>query len=414
LSNKTRRKKIARSKQESSGVKRERCTPDMEIGTGSSRSGSPYSPNSHSYQPQTPSNAETPSNSCFSPPERFSPGNQNIATSKLMSEGLQMSRNYSDFMRSLAAKYNNSNPNDYPSQQTNSLISLMDSRSSCKELVSGEGSSHQTSTFPLFNIPMSSFTSNAMAARKHSELASTGSGSGKKERKEEFFTIPVLPLCGLVQDANIHQGLPPGFPSNPTMDMSSTQALLSIVRSATARNAQQINTYFGGVAAPTSTASLKRTAETAGIASQTPLDLSAPVAKRPYAETLAQSTGRNSRFLDSARASSLESDNLFKRQYSPTDRKSPSRFVANVISAYVNANNAEKKVATQNTVSVVHAPTNCHLSCAAHSCSPAAAEVREWSISHVVDFVRSIDLCKEYAQVSHLLYSAMSARCSIT
>ena len=382
----------------SSGVKRERCTPDMEIGTGSSRSGSPYSPNSHSYQPQTPSNTETPNNSCFTPPERFSPGNQNIATSKLMSEGLQMSRNYSDFMRSLAAKYNNSNPNDYQSQQTNSLISLMDSRSSCKELVSGEGSS-QTSTFPLFNIPISSFASNAMATRKHSELASTGSGSGKKERKEDIFTIPVLPLCGLVQDTNIHQRLPPGFPSNPTMDMSSTQALLSIVRSATARNAQQMNTYFGGVANPTSTAPLKRTAETAGMASQTPLDLSAPVAKRPYAETLAQSTGR-SRFHEHslARASSLESDNLFKRQYSPTDRKSPSRFVANVITAYVNAN-AEKKVATQNTVSVIHAPTNCHLSCASHSCSPAAAEVREWSISHVVDFVRSIDLCKEYAQV---------------
>jgi hypothetical protein len=348
-----------------------------------------------------------PNNSCFSPPERFSPGNQNIASSKLMSEGLQMSRNYSDFMRSLAAKYNNSNPNDYQAQQTSSLISLMDSRSSCKELVSGEGSS-QTSTFPLFNIPMSSFTSNAIATRKHSDLASTGSGSGKKERKEEFFTIPVLPLCGLVQDTNMHQGLPPGFPSNPTMDMSSTQALLSIVRSATARNAQQINTYFGGLASTqTSTTSLKRTAETVGIASQTPLDLSASVAKRPYVETQAQSIIRN-RFHEhpSARTPTLESDTLLKRQYSPTDRKSPSRFVANVITAYVNANNAEKKMTAQNTVSVAqHASANCHLSCAAHACSPAAAEVREWSISHVVDFVRSIDLCKEYAQVKHRLVS---------
>ena len=74
-----------------------------------------------------------------------------------MSEGLHMSRNYSDFMRSLAAKYNNTNPNDY---RTNSLISLLDSRA--KDLVSGEGSS-QSSVFPLLNLPLSSFSSNAAA-----------------------------------------------------------------------------------------------------------------------------------------------------------------------------------------------------------------------------------------------------------
>ena len=175
-----------------------------------------------------------------------------------------MSRNYSDFMRSLAAKYNNTNPNpnDY---RTNSLISLLDSRA--KDLVSGEGSS-QSSVFPLLNLPLSSFSSNAAAlaaARKHSDLALAGSGSGKKERKEEFSTIPALPLCGLVQDTNVHQALPPGFSSSPAMDMSSTQALLSIVRSASARNTQQLDTYFSGVGTPTSAVSLKRPAETVGV-----------------------------------------------------------------------------------------------------------------------------------------------------
>ena len=317
-----------------------------------------------------------------------------------MSEGLHMSRNYSDFMRSLAAKYNNTNPNDY---RTNSLISLLDSRA--KDLVSGEGSS-QSSVFPLLNLPLSSFSSNAAAlaaARKHSDLALAGSGSGKKERKEEFSTIPALPLCGLVQDTNVHQALPPGFSSSPAMDMSSTQALLSIVRSASARNTQQLDTYFSGVGTPTSAVSLKRPAETVGLSTHIPLDLSASMVKRPYVEPQSESFGRG-RFREhsSSRSPAIESDTILKdRQYSPTGRKSPSaRFITDVISAYANAQ-AEKKVATQpNKVSVAQLPANCRLSCAAHSCSPAAAEVREWSISHVVDFVKSIDLCAEYAQVN--------------
>lgn len=110
----TRRKKAVRTAQ-TAGVKNERCSPDPEIGTESSRSDSPHSPCSSSFRTRTPSFPGTPPNPPFTPPERFSPAS-NLNSSggnKLMMEGVHMSRNYSDFMRSLAAKYNNANPNEY-------------------------------------------------------------------------------------------------------------------------------------------------------------------------------------------------------------------------------------------------------------------------------------------------------------
>ncbi|KZS04721.1 Uncharacterized protein APZ42_032275 [Daphnia magna] len=392
LSNKARRKKIVRNSSPSANVKHERFSPEMETGTASSRSASPCSPISHSFRPPTPSTAETPNNSCVSPAERFSPGNYNASNNKFMSEGLQMSRNYSDFMRSLAAKYNNSN--DYRSQQTNSLMSILDSRASCKDLIFGEGSS-QSPPFPLFNLPLNTFTSHGLAASKHYEMTSALGDTGKKEKKE-FSTIPLLPFSGLGQDNSIRQALPPGFHAGPAMDMSSTQALLSIVRSATARGSPRIDPYFNDATTRTGSASLKRSAvETVAVASHIPLDLSASMAKRPYVDSQLESLGR-SRFsqLSSSRSPAIDPNNIPGRQFSPIGRKSPSsHFASDTINAY-----GEKKIVIQNKSAASQLLPNCRLSCAAHSCSAAAVEVQKWSISHVVDFVKSIDICSEYAQ----------------
>lgn len=124
---KARRKKVNRAATAISGtatgVKNERCTPEPDIGNESPRSESPHSPGSSSFRTRTPSFAGTPPNPPFTPPERFSPAsfnnnnnnnsiNNNNSNNKAIMEGLNMSRNYSDFMRSLAAKYNNSNPNE--------------------------------------------------------------------------------------------------------------------------------------------------------------------------------------------------------------------------------------------------------------------------------------------------------------
>ncbi|KAI9565196.1 hypothetical protein GHT06_008976 [Daphnia sinensis] len=388
--NKARRKKNVRNNSPSANVKHERFSPDMETGTASSRSASPSSPISNSFRAPTPSTTETPNNSCASPAERFSPGNYNASNNKSMSEGFQMSRNYSDFMRSLAAKYNNSN--DYRSQQTNSLISILDSRASCKDLIFGEGSS-QSPPFPLFNLPMNTFTSHALATTKHYEMASTMGETGKKERKE-FSTIPLLPLSGLGQ--GIRQALPPGFHSSPAMDMSSTQALLSIVRSATARGSPRIDPYLSDATTRTGTASLKRSSvETVAVASHIPLDLSASMAKRPHMDSQLESLS-SSRFsqLSSSRSSAVDPKNISGRQFSPVDRNSPSsRFASDTTNAH-----GEKKLAIQNKSTAAQLLPNCRLSCAAHSCSTAAVEVQKWSISNVVDFVKSIDICSEYAQ----------------
>lgn len=360
-----------------SDVKRERCSPDPEIGTESSRSASPYSPNSSSLR-------------TTNTPDRFSPANQQ--NNKLqMSDGLHTSRSYSDFMRCLASKYNNSNPNEY---RTNNLISLLDTRSSS---FGGEGSSSSALTpsssfFPLLNLPLAS----SFSGRKEARLTPTESGSGgKKERKDD------LPLCGLMQEANPPQ-LASGFFSSPNMDMSSTQALLNIVRSASARNnqQQQLDTYLSPAASSLSS-SLKRPAAemTMALTSHTPLDLSASMVKRPYVLEQPQE-GRNQRLHPSSRSPAVvESDNLVKdNQYSPIgSSRQSSRFLTDVITACYTNQAAEKNKTT--TEKVGQLPASCRLSCSAHACSPTAAEVRQWSIAHVVDFVKSIDLCTEYAQV---------------
>lgn len=310
-----------------------------------------------------------------------------------MSDGLHTSRSYSDFMRCLASKYNNSNPNEY---RTNNLISLLDTRSSS---FGGEGSSSSSLTpsssfFPLLNLPLAS----SFSGRKEARLTPTESGSGgKKERKDD------LPLCGLMQEANPPQ-LASGFFSSPNMDMSSTQALLNIVRSASARNnqQQQLDTYLSPAASSLSS-SLKRPAAemTMALTSHTPLDLSASMVKRPYVLEQPQE-GRNQRLHPSSRSPAVvESDNLVKDNSPIGSSRQSSRFLTDVITACYTNQTAEKNKAT--TEKVGQLPASCRLSCAAHACSPTAAEVRQWSIAHVVDFVKSIDLCTEYAQVRTLL-----------
>lgn len=422
-SNKARRKKNSRN----SGipladVKQERGSPDLEIETGSSRSASPYSPSSNSLTTRTPPTARTPNNAAgFFTAERLSPGNLNSTNNnnnnnKLMSQGLYMSRSCSDFMRSLAAKYNNSNPND---NSTNNLLSLLELRSSYKDLIPEEGSS-QLSTFaplgfPSLNLPLNTFIANTspiLPTKKETESTSTESLKSKKDRsKDDYFMIPSLPLCGLGPDPNAYQPMPAGLSSSPTMDLSSSQALLNIVRSASAAHntQQQLDVYNNRVTSPTTSASLKRTAEVAAWPCHSPLDLSASmVSKRQCVETTPGDLSGRNRFRDhsSSRSSTIAPESLLKEsQYLPIDRPS-SRFVTDIISCYSNSRAAGgKKVATPsatNKATVAKVPiATCRTSCTAHTCSQTAAEVREWSIAHVVDFVKNIDICTEYAKVKH-------------
>ena len=170
----------------------------------------------------------------------------------------------------------------------------------------------------------------------------------------------------------------------PMIDMSSTQALLNIVRSASAQNAQQLETYLrsnssssgaghtgaggsgsgagGGTGAAVS--ATKRPADP-----HAPLDLSAHVAKRPYMDPL----------LAPFKAG-VEMESLVPAG----GKKSPTRPPT--------GGSANKSL-----------PLSCRLTCAADSCSPAATQVQTWTVSDVVNFVKTIDLCHEYAEVS-LIY----------
>jgi len=166
----------------------------------------------------------------------------------------------------------------------------------------------------------------------------------------------------------------------PMIDMSSTQALLNIVRSASAQNAQQLETYLrsnssssgaghtgaggsgsgagGGTGAAVS--ATKRPADP-----HAPLDLSAHVAKRPYMDPL----------LAPFKAG-VEMESLVPAG----GKKSPTRPPT--------GGSANKSL-----------PLSCRLTCAADSCSPAATQVQTWTVSDVVNFVKTIDLCHEYAEV---------------
>lgn len=362
--NKARRKKASGR---TAVVKNERCSPDP--GTESPLSDAPNSPGSTSFA-RTPASSfgtgSTRPNSSFTPPDRFSPANFNNG-SKLIMEGLHMSRNYSDFMRSLAAKYNNNN-NNASSQQAdfrpNNFLPLLDSRfSSYKGLLAGSGAGG-ASPFPhlLSSLPVGPLTPAVAAAKKDLE----------NSKKEAAIQQPLSHLSGLMGAGSQHlPGAAAGLSAFPMMmDMSSTQALLNIVRSASAQNAQQLESYLRGAA--TTNTTTKRSADAAGLSS--PLDLSASMVKRP------------SPYLLDPPAAPTKSP----IQYSPTGKKSPSS----------RSTPTEAKRVTTPSSRPPPTSISCRLPCAADSCTPAAVQVRGWSVSDVVDFVKSIDLCAEYAQVS--------------
>ena len=260
------------------------------------------------------------------------------------------------------------------------------------------------SAFPLLNLPLGPLGPAVAAAAAKKDLeaaaaaaaaAATGSSSGSK--KSESPTLP-LSLPGLMSGLNA-AGLPAGLPGFPMIDMSSTQALLNIVRSASAQNAQQLETYLRGASTPTPTAT-KRPAESASAASSSPLDLSASMAKRPYLEPAAMEPGRGFRDLFGLKSpagegieASRDKNPSLNGKKSPSSRASSASLAAPA--APQTSPRSEKRVATPKS----SLPIACRLTCAADTCSPGAVQVKSWAVSDVFDFVKSIDLCAEYAEV---------------
>ncbi|KAG8035240.1 hypothetical protein G9C98_001730 [Cotesia typhae] len=220
-----------------------------------------------------------------------------------------MGRNYSDFMRSLAAKYNNANPNDSP---RNGYPPGFDPR------------------FPGFKATATPFVGLMAPLGTHPQPPTVPSSSPltgkepKEPKQDSLFGNPVFP---------------------PMLDMSSTQALLHMVRTANAaQNAAELETYLKG-------------ANKRDVGVTSPLDLSSPGGfaprKRPRIET--------------------------KRPGSVSPKPKP-------------ATTAPPRSSTP-------PPVRCPSLCGHMPCGDGQA-VNRWSIEDVINYVSSIDICAEYAQVS--------------
>ncbi|XP_076678901.1 uncharacterized protein LOC143374557 isoform X2 [Andrena cerasifolii] len=269
-------------------VKTERLTPDNN--STSSRSVTPSS----SSHPGTPPNA-TPLGGPEGPPPPH-----NLKHMEQM-----MGRNYSDFMRSLAARYNNANPNDYFSSPRNGYPPGLDPR------------------FPAFKTAATPFVGlmAPLGAPQPPTVQTTSPLSSKdtKEQKQDtLFGNPVFP---------------------PMLDMSSTQALLHMVRTANAaQNAAELETYLKGA-----------NKRDAGVTS--PLDLSSPGGFAP----------RKRQRAETRRSGSVSP----KPKANPRPTTPP--------------------------------PVRCPSLCGHMPCGDGQA-VNRWTIEDVVNYVSSIDSCAEYAQ----------------
>ncbi|KAF7393108.1 serine/threonine-protein kinase Warts-like isoform X6 [Vespula maculifrons] len=275
-------------------VKTERLTPDNN--STSSRSVTPSS----SSHPGTPPNATS-----LGGPEGPPPPPHHLKHMEQM-----MGRNCSDFMRSLAAKYNNANPNDYFSTLRNGYPPGLDPR------------------FPAFKTAATPFVGlmAPLGAPQPTTVQTTSPLSNKdpKEQKQDsIFGNPVFP---------------------PMLDMSSTQALLHMVRTANAaQNAAELETYLKGA-----------NKRDAGVTS--PLDLSTPGGFAP----------RKRQRTETRRSGSVSP----KPKATPPGPSTPP-------------------------------PVRCPSLCGHMPCGDGQA-VNRWTIEDVVNYVSSIDICAEYAQVRQL------------
>ncbi|TGZ48667.1 Uncharacterized protein DBV15_11990 [Temnothorax longispinosus] len=314
-------------------VKTERLTPDNN--STSSRSVTPSS----SSHPGTPPNA-TPLGGPEGPPPPH----------HLKHMEQMMGRNYSDFMRSLAAKYNNANPNDYFSTPRNGYPPGLDPR------------------FPAFKAAATPFVGlmAPLGAPQPSAVPTTSPLSNKdpKEQKQDsLFGNPVFP---------------------PMIDMSSTQALLHMVRTANAaQSAAELETYLKG-------------------------KYHKKLHTFPYEQEMIDINDiiimekRNHNYLLLANCANKRDAGVT----SPLDLSSPGGFAPRKrqrpeTRRSESVSPKPKPTARPTTPPPVRCPTLYgHIPCG------DGQAVNRWTIEDVVNYVSSIDICAEYAQITRHAYLA--------
>ncbi|KAJ8669803.1 hypothetical protein QAD02_001062, partial [Eretmocerus hayati] len=353
-------------------VKTERLTPDNN--STSSRSVTPSSVVAAGH-PGTPPNVAGESGAAATTP--------NSQAHHLKHMEQMMGRNYSDFMRSLAAKYNNSNPNEYLSSTRNGFHSPVLGTSAFKSSTGGSTSAATAAAaaaafaaglqMPAGAAPIT------LAAGKDCktlpELALSGGGAG-------LFGTAVGATAVQVATAASSASL---FP--PMLDMSSTQALLHMVRTANAAsNAAELESYLKG-------ANKREPALT------TPLDLSSPSALGPQRKR-ARTSEPLQPMINSISNSISLSQPRRPGSVSPRPGKSLSSSpTAQMTTTSTTTTTSGPGSSPGGSSSASPPPVRCPSLCAHPPCGSDAKPITGWSVDDVVSYVSSIDICAEYAQI---------------
>ncbi|CAL4067955.1 unnamed protein product, partial [Meganyctiphanes norvegica] len=257
-----------------------------------------------------------------------------------------MNRNCSDLMRSLAAKYNNTNPNDYFSSQQNGYLRPP-----------GSGAFMSSGPPPFLGFPPSTtITSQPTAAvnQRKPEAPQAPSAVG-----------PVMPHPGA--PGPMFPGAPghlQGFPAFQLPDVSSTQVIMNLMRNASISQQVQNENYLRGAA--------KRPSDH----TTSPLDLSASVPnKRIRTDLIDKPFGVN---------------NLVSAPHEKVK-----------ISEKTNPPQANRS-ATPSKSRQSQIPSSGHSRTFPVPCSDknsnSLESVAHWTVEDVVLFVASVELCAEYSE----------------
>ncbi|XP_076320508.1 uncharacterized protein LOC143230584 isoform X2 [Tachypleus tridentatus] len=331
-------------------VKTERLSPEFDY---SSPSLSPHSPNPARTFPASISlglglrSAFPPSSPGL---ERYSSVGLACGVSALKQMEM-MTRNYSDFMRGLAAKYNNQqNQESFGFVQPNGMSRPFESHLSYK-----------SGTSPLMGRNSESSDSNSRKLENHKSSPILG----------ENVTVP--PNIG---------------------DFSSSQTLLHLVRTASEQSASQLENYLRGTN--------KRSLGSEN--GSDPLDLTTGTTKRPCLDSPNASLQRFNLYSPIARdireaIGSLKSDaeavtNSYNDNGSKVGvRKTPSwtNLLDGRLSRSENSPSGMSPKSSER--------WRCSSLCTDQSCSNKsdASEIAQWTVDDVARFVTSVESCAEYA-----------------
>ncbi|XP_035217977.1 polyhomeotic-like protein 2 [Stegodyphus dumicola] len=296
------------------------------------------------------------------PPGGFSPATGNPAIKQME----MMTRNYSDFMRSLAAKYNQNNAQDsFPMSQSNGLVRGFDSTFSYK----GSGS-----PFLVRNMDIEGNGGSCLSGGLSRKLDNQNSLTPLESRNSSNNTN--------------HSVLSANAATCGLSDFSSSQTLLNLVRTASAQSASQLENYLKGA--------VKRSAD--GESRLDPLDLTVANVKRPKLEV-----GRELKDCRDLLQSDIDTSLTTSGDCSGSLRTSSS--LGCVKPSWMTL--LDKRMRSSPTPSSRTSPkiqnterSRCASLCVEKSCTSQseANDLARWTVDDVVQFVSSVETCSEYAE----------------